>query len=292
MCRAGKFAIHIVAAGSGSAMRGRAFDGCACPYRLADRWGVHPSTATAAGKQILGLPLGPRHLTALSLAVEQTLGRDALRRVPLLLTVEADQAGLVARDLVERSFYGFDRRNVIILPQARRPCRPSAPLPPPTRVARPPRGGVVPTLTSCFLRVVTRSGALPSRQREGRKAGRPPPAAGRPPADSGNDARAQGAHKGYAWDARARSWVTDELSEPQCLGMGYAVKQLAWREEAFGAAAAPQAAAWRAHTLRAACVPRPAEPALASHVPPPPCALSLRSSVWRACCTHVRCRHR
>lgn len=102
--RNGQVAIYIDCSGEG--LQGSFFHSESCPYALAQSWNAPLPVGGVASKQIRGLPLGQRQLTALALAVEKLLGRPVMDKIRIVLTLAAKEESLVIKDLIARKFYG------------------------------------------------------------------------------------------------------------------------------------------------------------------------------------------
>lgn len=113
----GQVAIYIDCSGEG--LQGAFFHSGSCPYALAQGWNAPLPVGGVASKQIRGLPLGQRQLTALHIAVEKLLGKPAMDKIKIVLTLAPEEESLVVKDLIDRNFYGFSRRNVLLLVQER-----------------------------------------------------------------------------------------------------------------------------------------------------------------------------
>ena len=66
-------------------------------------------------------PLQSRALGSLALALMEIGGRDALSKTHIVLSVSDEQAEEVTQSLWEHKFFGFNRQNVIIIAQSKRP---------------------------------------------------------------------------------------------------------------------------------------------------------------------------
>lgn len=199
----GQVALYIDCSGEG--LQGSFFHDKSCPYALAQSWNAPLPVGGVASKQIRGLPLGQRQMTALAIAVEKLLGKAATEKVKIVLTLAPAEEKLVIKDLTDRKFYGAG--------------------------GQPPKK---PSVLSCTVRVLCLASLQSAAHAE---AGFFPHLILCPPLAGFNRKNilllTHEGHKAYRWVTGKKVFEAEESSETRCYGTGFALKQLGWIGECY-----------------------------------------------------------